>query len=373
MKFPDKIKFCPNDGKLLKSDKGPKSKISISLKPASASLIIDEVSSFTGELIEADFPPGDHKIEVIAEGYVPQVFKVTLFPEQQFKLSLDLVSLGINEPKASVRNDRTGDVVDPNLKNSLAQVDLENMVRVRGGQFRVGSERGNPDERPVRKVETPGFYIDKFEVSCQQYAKFLECIRKEGHKWCHPLEPINKDHTPFHTYAWALKFSWIGGKFPPGMENYPVVLVDWFDAYSFATWAGKRLPTEDEWEIAAGNGEGKDYPWGSTFSEEKANVGGCPVQVGIFPQGIADCGAFDMAGNVAEWTSTAYEKDPAESKNFSGHFGEPIIKGGSWDDESRGCRVSARDVHRSPFYRSTTVGFRCVVDLSKQEQHFPLQ
>ncbi|MBI3039931.1 SUMF1/EgtB/PvdO family nonheme iron enzyme [bacterium] len=114
----------------------------------------------------------------------------------------------------------------------------------------------------------------------------------------------------------------------------------------------------------AANGESRDYPWGDTFSSKRCNVGDFPVSVGFFHDGASPWGAEDMAGNVAEWTATAYEPDPRNGKPFNGRFGQPIIKGGSWDDESRGCRVSARDIHRSHAYRSTTVGFRCVSDTS---------
>jgi formylglycine-generating enzyme required for sulfatase activity len=146
------------------------------------------------------------------------------------------------------------------------------------------------------------------------------------------------------------------------MLDVPVVLVDWFDAYAYARWAGKRLPTEDEWEIAARAGDGREYPWGNTFSMDKCNVGEQPLSVGLYPEGVSPWGIHDMAGNVAEWTATAYEANPRDAFEFYGKYGLPVVRGGSWDDTSKGCRSSARDTRRSPLYRSTTLGFRCVSD-----------
>ncbi len=236
------------------------------------------------------------------------------------------------------------------------------MVEVKSGVYVIGSDRGNQDERPIRRYETQGFWIDKYEVTCAQYQRFLEAVKKDGHKWCHANEPANKDHTPYHTYAWALKFSWIGGNPPVNMEDYPVVLVDWYDAYAYAKWAGKRLPTESEWEIAARGSDSREYPWGNTFYSDRCNIGDKPLAVGSFKGGDSPFGVSDMAGNVAEWTATAYETRPADSRNFTGRYGQPIIKGGSWDDNSKSCRSAARDTRRAAAYRSTTVGFRCVSD-----------
>ncbi|NCB39190.1 MAG: hypothetical protein EOM80_10495 [Erysipelotrichia bacterium] len=291
----------------------------------------------------------DYRVEIASEGYQTAVFSFKHVNAEQTELSFALLKQSPEELRAS------------KLSNMATNRD-QDMVEVKAGIFALGSERGNHDERPVRKVESRSFWIDRHEVTCAQYQRFLEDVRKHGHKWCHPSEPPHKDHTPYHTYAWALKFSWVGGQPPRGMGDFPVVLVDWYDAYAYANWAGKRLPTESEWEIAARGGDGREYPWGNTFSLDKCNIGDQPIAVGTFPDGASPWNALDMAGNVAEWTASTYEPRPADSQLFSGRFGLPVIRGGSWDDNSRTCRSSARDVRRSPAYRSTTVGFRCVSD-----------
>ncbi|MFZ5951741.1 MAG: formylglycine-generating enzyme family protein [Candidatus Rifleibacteriota bacterium] len=350
--FNDEVNFCPFDGKKL--DAVPAGEIvtlKLNLNPPDAVINIDG-KLHNSKDIEIQIGRS-RQIEISAEGYKSQ--NLTVSPEScgSLKVAVSLDKI-VSETQANNVNSNKADERD------------RQMVEVKAGTYLLGSERGNHDERPIRKIDTKGFWIDKYEVTCAQYQRFLEDIRKNGHKWCHPTEPNHKDHTPYHTYAWALRFSWVGGQPPRGMLNAPVVLVDWYDAYAYAKWAGKRLPTEDEWEIAARGGDGRDYPWGNTFSADRCNVGDQPVTVGLYPEGASPWGTFDMAGNVAEWTLTTYDPNPRESVIFEGKFGQPIIRGGSWDDTSKACRSSARDVRRSPVYRSTTVGFRCVSDHSPQ-------
>jgi len=353
--FDDGVSFCPFDGKTLKTvSKAEQGKVEITLTPPDASLSVDGIPRGKGPSLTFELPAGDHRLEATAPGFSPFRLSFSLASRQQQKLTVELTGGNTaGKPKDSGSGPET----------QLAIRLDASMVEVKPGSFLLGSDRGNFDERPLRKVKNPGFWVDKYEVTCTQYQRFLESIRKMGHVKCHPNEPSNKDHTPFHTYAWALRFSWLGGNPPAKMADCPVVLVDWFDAYAYARWAGKRLPSEDEWEIAAGGGAGQDYPWGNTFSAEICSNGDYPIRVGAYPAGSSAWGALDMSGNVAEWTDTMYEPDARDGKPFDGRHGQPIIRGGSWDDESKGCRVSARDVHRTPFYRSTTVGFRCVSDV----------
>ncbi|NLI75359.1 MAG: SUMF1/EgtB/PvdO family nonheme iron enzyme [Candidatus Riflebacteria bacterium] len=356
--FDDGVNFCPFDGKTLQAaSETTHGLVEILVSPAEATVAIDGLPRGKGPRLQLDLPAGEHRLEASSGGFFPFRLSFSVVQGQPLKLSVELT------PQAAVpAAEAASQAPAPAAEEALAERLDKAMAEVKPGTYLLGSERGNHDERPLRKVKTPGFWIDIHEVTCAQYQRFLDDIRKVGHAHCHPAEPPNKDHTPFHTYSWALRFSWLGGRPPAKMEDCPVVLVDWFDAYAYAAWAGKRLPTEDEWEMAAGGGGGLDYPWGNNFSAELCNVGDYPVRVGAYPGGASHWGVLDMAGNVAEWTSTAYEADARDGKPFKGRYGQPIIRGGSWDDESKGCRISARDVHRSPYYRSTTVGFRCVSD-----------
>lgn len=346
--FADSVNFCPFDGTKLEPVPGQQV-FSINVKP------IPEDSSLTlnGSPINAaeiEMQIGNEYIlEIASQGFQTNSIRMKPLQTNSLEIAFELAK---QSPEALRQKKMT----------TLAENRYHEMIEIKAGTYTLGSERGNYDERPVRKVELDTFWIDKYEVTCAQYQKFLEDVRKSGHAWCHSHEPAHKDHTPYHTYAWALKFSWMGGQPPRGMADFPVVLVDWYDAYAFAKWAGKRLPTEDEWEVAARGGDGREYPWGNTFSLDKCNVGGQPLAVGTFPDGASPWGVFDLAGNVSEWTTTVYEPRALDSRTFVGRFGLPIIKGGSWDDNSKTCRSSARDIRRSPMYRSTTVGFRCVSD-----------
>jgi formylglycine-generating enzyme required for sulfatase activity len=357
--FDSGAKFCPFDGQPLETrpDK-PTGTLVLTVTPPEAVVTIAGLPRGSGGSFSLELPAGSHRIEADGPFVAPQRMSVVIRSGQIHQLHLDL------QPKLSSENGRLANVPPQgSSQKDLARTRQRDMMEIPAGNYPLGSERGNHDERPVRIVKLPTYWIDRTEVTNLQYLHFLQAVQKNGHEWCHPHEPPNKDHTPFHTYAWALRFSWIGGRPPQNMEDHPVVLVDWWDAYAFAKWSGKRLPTEDEWEAAARGTDGREYPWGNTFYTDACNVGDYPIKVGTYPNGVSPWEVLDMAGNVGEWTATVYEPNPRDSRRFKGRFGLPIVKGGSWDDESRGCRSAARDVRRTPHYRSTTTGFRCVSDV----------
>ena len=346
--FDEAVNFCPVDGAKLEAQKNPDARF-FEIRPSTAGARVSVNGQVVSDGVIEINPGKDYAVEIASETFKTAKMNLRMASPDRLVVDLALCPMSAEEARAA-------------KLASLAGSRDHDVVEIKAGDYTLGSERGNHDEKPLRKIETKGFWIDRHEVTCAQYQRFFEDVKKHGHKWCHPTETAHKDHTPYHTYAWALKFSWVGGQPPRGMGDNPVVLVDWYDAYAYANWAGKRLPTEDEWEIAARGGDGREYPWGSTFYSDRCNIGDHPVDVGTYPEGASPFGALDLAGNVAEWTMTAYEPRPADAKIFVGKFGQPIIRGGSWDDNSKTCRSAARDVRRSPFYRSTTVGFRCVSD-----------
>jgi formylglycine-generating enzyme required for sulfatase activity len=151
---------------------------------------------------------------------------------------------------------------------------------------------------------------------------------------------------------------------PAGAGDLPVVYVDLEDARAYARWAGKRLPTEPEWQIAAQGADGRAWPWGDRFDASRCNPGGKPTPVRAYPQGRSPSGCHDMTGNVWQWT---------ESEASDGHTRSAIIRGGSWFD----ARGSIWYVHGGPqplnthtrfllmhpgLDRCATIGFRCVKD-----------
>ncbi|MBI2920109.1 MAG: SUMF1/EgtB/PvdO family nonheme iron enzyme [Planctomycetes bacterium] len=224
-------------------------------------------------------------------------------------------------------------------------------------------------ERPARNVRLNAFAIDRYEVTNAQYRRFLEFVSKTGdHSRCHAQEPKGKDHTPRYwgDYNPLLKDPAYAASAPFGpatfaSDNKPVVGVDWFDAFAYAAWVGKRLPSEDEWELAARGNDGRRWPWGSEWSWGLANAGGeklgtdvsasgrekdgyiYPAPVGSFPGGRSPFGCDDMAGNAAEWCA------------------ERVVRGGSSRSSPSSIRCAAREA-REPEFRTFTLGFRCAKD-----------
>lgn len=223
------------------------------------------------------------------------------------------------------------------------------MVLVPAGEFIMGTDARLPDEGPQHKVKLAAFYIDKYEVTNLQYEQFIQATQRRS--------PI---HFKNRTY-------------PEGKADHPVINVSWEDAHDYCAWAGKRLPTDQEWEKAARGTDGRIYPWGNTFDPSKANVPGRwkelgafgdTTPVGAFEAGKSPYGVYDMSGNVWEWTDSWYQPYPGNTV-VSENYGEryKTLKGGSWFDCSfYQCGVSAPVFNRAFFAvrtKNDSFGFRC--------------
>lgn len=232
----------------------------------------------------------------------------------------------------------------PAEKAALEKLEVP-MVSILAGEFIMGSDRGI--ERPPHKVFVEAFEIDKFEVTNEQFARFVE---ETG--YVTDAEKVG-DSMTWQTYA-------------EGKLNHPVVKVSWNDAVAFCKWAGKRLPTEAEWEKAARGTDGRIYPWGNEWAPVKANTkeGGYrgTTIVGSFPEGASPYGVMDMAGNVAEWTSDWFQPYPGYPGGDpeAQYFGEKyrVIRGGGWFSDKELVRASYRSCS-SVDLANDDVGFRC--------------
>jgi len=220
------------------------------------------------------------------------------------------------------------------------------MVLIPAGPFIMGIDGIKEEQRPKHKVYIDTFYIDRYETTNAQYYEFLDYIKKtKDHSKCHKDEPINKDHTPLN---------W----------EYPVVRVDWYDAYAYAAWAGKRLPTEAEWEKAARGTDERRWPWGNEFEFKKCNIGD-PEPIGSHEDGKSPYGCYDMAGSVAEWCADwgdmrYYNKSPNRNPTGTEKGDKKIIRGGSrFANVGVLLRCTARKT-MSPKLGNMSVGFRCV-------------
>ncbi len=213
------------------------------------------------------------------------------------------------------------------------------MVKVPAGEFTMGSNSGGSDEKPVHRVYLDEFHIDKYEVTNEQYN---QCVSAG------PCSPNEK----------------FGGFTDP---KQPVVGVDWNQASTFCSWAGKRLPTEAEWEKAARGTDGRTYPWGEGIDCTKANYSKCGHKktkpVGSYPSGASPYGAMDMAGNVWEWVADWYDANyyngnPNRNPTGPSSGKYRVLRGGSWIYDPNLLRSSDRNWY-DPDYRLGTLGFRC--------------
>ncbi len=225
------------------------------------------------------------------------------------------------------------------------------MVEIPAGQFVIGYDHRHPDEKPAHTISLVSFFIDLYEVTNEQYELFT-----------------NSTHRTPPDY-------WSNGNYPLKKKKHPVAYVTWYDAHDYCAWAGKRLPTEEEWEKAARGTDGRLYPWGNDFDPKKANTPqsrlGDTMPVGSFPRGRSPYGLYDMSGNVWEWTES-WAKPYPESPIPTGHYftGEyKVLKGGSWVDCSfYRCGISALTFNRGYFKPSTKnqgFGFRCAKDAKR--------
>ncbi len=226
------------------------------------------------------------------------------------------------------------------------------MALIPAGKFTRGSNNRLPDEGPEYIAETGAFWMDKYEVTNLQYKQFIDATKRKS-----PSHFVNR------TY-------------PDGKVDHPVVFVSWHDAHEYCEWAGKRLPTDLEWEKAARGSDDRDYPWGDTFDVNKVNspvrwkaldMVGDTTPVGAFEGGKSPYDLYDMSGNAWEWTDSWYTQYPGNtwpSENYGAMY--KVLKGGSWWDCSfYRCGVSAPVFNRSYFkqsIRNSSFGFRCAKD-----------
>jgi formylglycine-generating enzyme required for sulfatase activity len=219
----------------------------------------------------------------------------------------------------------------------VRESDGAEMVLVPAGEFTMGSEAGDDDEKPVHQVYLDASWIDKTEVTNAQYEKCVAAGKCEASRYA--------DDAAFNGDA------------------QPVVGVDWDDAKAYCEWAGARLPTEAEWEKAARGTDGRTYPWGNEWDAEKVNSWEqgphTTTAVGSYPEGVSPHGALDMAGNVWEWTDSWYQAYPGSSYQDE-DFGEKyrVLRGGSWDSDQGLVRCASRG-GGLPVGRLNLVGFRC--------------
>ncbi|MBI4854463.1 MAG: SUMF1/EgtB/PvdO family nonheme iron enzyme [Acidobacteria bacterium] len=223
--------------------------------------------------------------------------------------------------------------------------DIEGMVLIKGGSFKMGYNLSEKDDKtkfvgPEYEATVEDFYIDKTEISNQDYKKFIDATK-------HPSPP-----------------GWKNNQFPAGTDLYPVTDVTLADAEAYAKWASKRLPTEKEWEYAARGSDGRIYPWGKNWQNGVAISAelkeDAPRTVGSLPKGASPFGVLDMAGNVWEWTSDKFSPYPNNKEVVDPKLRDTIvIRGGSFKSNQKVLTTYVRNFV-PPDFKGDILGFRCV-------------
>lgn len=255
------------------------------------------------------------------------------------------------------------------------------MVLVPAGDFTMGSTTGNSGELPVHTVYLDAFYIDKYEVTNAQFKQFINASGYTNQAYWSAAGWNART-----SGGWTQPLYWTDGDYHSGptWPDFPVVGVSWYEAEAYANFAGKRLPTEAEWEKAARGTDQRTYPWGEGLDGSRANYygSGDPYEDGYnngsTPAGFYDgrldstsnfqttdspsfYGAYDMAGNVWEWVADwegAYSASPVSNPTGPLTGSSRMLRGGAWNEHSSTLRSAYR---RSsiPHPRSIGVGFRC--------------
>ena len=210
-------------------------------------------------------------------------------------------------------------------------------------------KRRYEDEQYLHKVQLDGYYIDQYEVTNRQYQAFVDAtgyVTDAEHK--------------SEAKTWRTEYT-------QGKANFPVVWMSWNDARAYCKWAGKRLPTEAEWEKAARGGDARIWPWGSEWNQNRLNslVGGrkTTTAVGSFPEGASPYGAMDMAGNVWEWVNDWYQANYYQTGNDTNPVGpesgeDRVLRGGGYNNGLQDVRTANRHKGGQTGY-APDHGFRC--------------
>ena len=243
----------------------------------------------------------------------------------------------------------------PKIENEFTDVQSVKMVFVPAGEFSMGSETGDADERPIHTVYLDAFYIDMYEVT---NARYRQCVDAGV---C--LPPANDGSSTRASYY-----------DDPAFDDFPAMHVSWEMAGAYCAWRGVELPTEAQWEKAARGADGRTYPWGEGIDCQRANYYrqegtdfiacvGDTARVGSYESGQSPYGAYDMTGNVWEWVadwygSSYYQESPLNNPPGPESGSARVVRGGAWQFSDFSVRATRR-YWFNPSNALENIGFRC--------------
>ena len=278
------------------------------------------------------------------------------------------------------------------------------MINIPAGEFVMGSfktdDRGyqkefgfvDPlflDEQPERRVNVPAFFIDRTEVTNRDYKRFIDATHyttpphwiqngynvREDRLQAFDVETLRRVATDYFQLEIDPQSSTRDALLATidtvqkQRDVLPVTGVSWYDAFSYCKWAGKRLPSEAEWEKAARGTDGREFPWGSQWDAKMTHTGDAADEHAVVsPAGatltdISPYGVLDLAGNVSEWVDDWYEPYPGATYKNTAYGGiHKVLRGGGAGVGHYAISIffrAARRSHAEPFVLSTDVGFRC--------------
>ncbi len=247
------------------------------------------------------------------------------------------------------------------------------MVEIPGGSFTMGRDDGPAHEQPAHQAFVPSFYIDRHLVTVADFATFVQAkgpTGPQGEMYLDVHDPDNRIRQ--REQVWLPE---------PGFELYPAGEVSWYGALAYCQWQQKRLPSEAEWEKAARGTDGRLYPWGNAPPRPEllfvAAFRGHTGPVGQYPKGASPYGVLDMAGQVWEWTLSAYRPypyNPDDGREEVSTAAPRVARGGSSAGPTERLTATARELV-SPLRQTTGhayIGFRCVKRLEMLSHATPL-
>jgi formylglycine-generating enzyme len=326
-----------------------------------------------GTLLVPDLPAGTYHLKARKPGHKDWARTVEVAADRRVELAIEIEELAF--PPAIRGEDGAEMVLIPPgdfwMGNTPEGLDSFRSYCTRNPKVSACKDGAfERDELPRRRVTLDAFYLDRFEVTNALFEKFVKATghrtlaemerrgtvwRLDGRRWqqAHIDAPWRSPHGP-------------GSSAEP---THPVMQVSWHDAAAYCKWAGKRLPTEAEWEKAARGPDGRRYPWGDVWAPTRAN-GALTVKrttpVGSYPQGASPYGVHDLAGNVWEWVADWYAGDyyktgPTHNPRGPKAGASRVARGGCWVNEPAGLETPHRH-SIDPNHSTNTIGFRCAKD-----------